>query len=71
MIETADPAGCWFRQGLLRLSWARNAAEVALAAQAREDLEAAKRGRFQAGELGLDVYDMRGRLDAAGLRYLD
>ena len=32
--------------------------------------EEAKRVRLAAGELGLDIYDMRGRLEAMGLRYL-
>ncbi len=32
--------------------------------------EEAKRVRFEAGELGLDVYNMRGRLAEKGLRYV-
>ncbi|MFK8050449.1 MAG: 4-carboxy-4-hydroxy-2-oxoadipate aldolase/oxaloacetate decarboxylase [Halioglobus sp.] len=32
--------------------------------------EEAKRKRFAAGELGLDIYDMRGRLEEKGLRYV-
>lgn len=47
------------------------AAEVAAAARRREDNEAGKRERFAAGELGLDIYNMRGPLEAAGLRYID
>ncbi|AUG75405.1 4-hydroxy-4-methyl-2-oxoglutarate aldolase [Kitasatospora sp. MMS16-BH015] len=47
------------------------AAEVAAAAAAREAAEAGKRARFHAGELGLDIYDMRGPLGALGLRYED
>ncbi|OMH36855.1 4-carboxy-4-hydroxy-2-oxoadipate aldolase/oxaloacetate decarboxylase [Tersicoccus sp. Bi-70] len=50
---------------------AARAAEVAAAARKREDNEAAKRERFAAGELGLDMYGMREPLAAAGLRYLD
>jgi 4-hydroxy-4-methyl-2-oxoglutarate aldolase len=48
---------------------AAKAAEVAAAAQAREEKEAATRARLKAGELGLDVYDMRKKLEAAGLVY--
>jgi 4-hydroxy-4-methyl-2-oxoglutarate aldolase len=48
---------------------AARAAEVADAAQAREDKEAATRARLGSGELGLDIYDMRGKLAAAGLVY--
>jgi 4-hydroxy-4-methyl-2-oxoglutarate aldolase len=47
----------------------RTAAAVLDQAQAREAVEAAKRSRFAAGELGLDVYAMRERLAAKGLRY--
>ena len=50
---------------------AARAADVAAAARAREDNEKAKRERFAGGELGLDIYNMRGPLEAAGLRYLD
>ncbi|MFZ3454041.1 4-carboxy-4-hydroxy-2-oxoadipate aldolase/oxaloacetate decarboxylase [Arthrobacter sp. 7Tela_A1] len=45
--------------------------EVAEASREREENEAAKRKRLAAGELGLDMYQMRGKLEAAGLRYLD
>ena len=48
---------------------AGRAAEVAAAAQAREDNETAKRARLAAGELGLDIYDMRAKLATAGLEY--
>ena len=37
----------------------------------REDAEVAKRERLQKGELGLDIYNMRGRLEEAGLVYVD
>lgn len=46
------------------------AAEVLDKARAREANEAAKRARFEAGELGLDIYDMRPKLKAKGLKYL-
>lgn len=47
-----------------------DAASVLEKARAREANEAEKRARFEAGELGLDIYDMRGRLAAKGLRYV-
>ncbi|MFE5291369.1 4-carboxy-4-hydroxy-2-oxoadipate aldolase/oxaloacetate decarboxylase [Isoptericola sp. NPDC056618] len=50
---------------------AARAAEVAEAARRREDNETAKRARFAAGELGLDMYDMRPRLAELGLTYVD
>jgi 4-hydroxy-4-methyl-2-oxoglutarate aldolase len=46
-----------------------DAAEVLAASQAREEREAASRKRYAAGELSLDVQDMRGELHRAGLRY--
>jgi 4-hydroxy-4-methyl-2-oxoglutarate aldolase len=45
------------------------AAEVARKSAEREAKEAANRARFQAGELGLDVYKMREPLAAKGLVY--
>ncbi|MEO0997296.1 MAG: 4-carboxy-4-hydroxy-2-oxoadipate aldolase/oxaloacetate decarboxylase [Pseudomonadota bacterium] len=49
----------------------RDDIETALAAAgARLSGEAAKRERLAAGELGLDIYDMRSRLAAKGLRYV-
>jgi len=50
---------------------ARDAERVAQVAQKRESLEAEKRARLAAGVLGLDMYDMRGPLAKAGLRYID
>jgi 4-hydroxy-4-methyl-2-oxoglutarate aldolase len=48
---------------------AAKALDVAAAAQAREEKEAAMRARLKAGELGLDIYEMRKKLEAAGLEY--
>ena len=47
-----------------------DAAAVLQKAQAREAGEEGKRRRLAAGELGLDIYDMRGKLEAMGLRYV-
>jgi 4-hydroxy-4-methyl-2-oxoglutarate aldolase len=47
------------------------AATVLKAARDREASEAARRPRLAAGELGLDIYNMRGRLADAGVRYVD
>ncbi|MEV5177889.1 4-carboxy-4-hydroxy-2-oxoadipate aldolase/oxaloacetate decarboxylase [Streptomyces flaveolus] len=50
---------------------AHRAAEVAEAGRRRAEGEEDKRRRFAAGELGLDIYKMRGPLAKAGLRYID
>ena len=47
-----------------------DAASVLEKAQAREAAEEGKRQRLAAGELGLDIYDMRGKLEAMGLKYV-
>jgi 4-hydroxy-4-methyl-2-oxoglutarate aldolase len=49
----------------------RDAEAVLAASRAREDKEAAARARYRAGELSLDVHDMRGRLARKGLTYVD
>lgn len=48
-----------------------DAAEVLEKAKAREANETSKRARLAAGELGLDIYNMREKLAAKGLIYED
>ena len=47
-----------------------DAADVMAAAQKRLEAEEVKRARLASGELGLDIYDMRPRLAAKGLKYV-
>jgi 4-hydroxy-4-methyl-2-oxoglutarate aldolase len=50
---------------------AADAVRVAAVAQKREDLEGEKRAKLASGILGLDMYNMRGPLEQAGLKYID
>lgn len=61
VIIADDDGVCVVRRGA--------AAGVLAKAREREANEEAKRQRLAAGELGLDIYDMRGKLAALGLRY--
>jgi 4-hydroxy-4-methyl-2-oxoglutarate aldolase len=47
------------------------AAAVLAASKAREEKEAGSRARYAAGEIALDVNDMRPLLEKAGTRYVD
>ena len=48
-----------------------DAGTVLQTAREREANEVDKRARLESGELSLDIYDMRGRLEEKGLRYVD
>jgi 4-hydroxy-4-methyl-2-oxoglutarate aldolase len=49
----------------------KQAAEIASLGQEREKKEAGSRERLQKGELGLDIYGMRRKLEEQGLKYID
>jgi 4-hydroxy-4-methyl-2-oxoglutarate aldolase len=46
-------------------------AEVSAAARKREEKEELSRARYLAGEIALDVNNMRPMIEAAGVRYVD
>lgn len=46
-------------------------AEVVEAARQREEKEASARSRYLSGEIALDVNNMRGLIDAAGIHYVE
>lgn len=48
----------------------RRAAEALAASQARTDREARSRARYEAGEISMDVNDLRGVLNDLGVRYV-
>jgi 4-hydroxy-4-methyl-2-oxoglutarate aldolase len=49
----------------------RDVSEVALLSEARLSKEAANREQLRAGKLGLDLYNLRAKLAALGVEYLD
>ncbi|WP_369805550.1 4-carboxy-4-hydroxy-2-oxoadipate aldolase/oxaloacetate decarboxylase [Sphingobium sp. EM0848] len=61
VIVADDDGVCVVKRG--------EAASVLVAAQTRDKNEETKRARLAAGELGLDIYQMRETLAAKGLRY--
>ncbi|MBA3738952.1 MAG: 4-carboxy-4-hydroxy-2-oxoadipate aldolase/oxaloacetate decarboxylase, partial [Actinobacteria bacterium] len=48
-----------------------HAEAVSAASAEREEKEALSRGRYEAGELSLDIHSIRSGLEAKGLRYVD
>ena len=49
----------------------KQAEQVLAAGRKREEAEEGKRAVLESGKLGLDIYNMRPRLEEAGFEYLD
>ena len=62
MIVADDDGVCVVRRA--------EAADILAKARKRMEAEEDKRKRLAAGELGLDIYDMRGKLAMKGLKYV-
>ncbi len=64
-------AGCTVHPGDVVVVPQPDAETVLEASRAREQREAEHRARYAAGELSLDLYEMRDDLAAMGLTYVD
>ena len=63
--------GLTIDDGVVVVVPAAYAQAAADAAEGREANEAAKRGKLAVGVLGIDMYNMRGPLEKAWLKYID